>query len=111
MLKKTLRMTLLAFAVIASAMMLATLVITSAIRNAAVSIPAGVYEIQAPGGYVLRSFNGHIAVFDGDIPESPMIETTIDVAELRAVDRDKLENGIAAQNYADVLKLLEDFGS
>jgi hypothetical protein len=40
-----------------------------------------------------------------------MIETTIDIEGLRAVDRTMLEAGIGADSYEDVLKLLEDFGS
>jgi hypothetical protein len=111
MLKKTLKTALLSFAVFVSILMVAALVITTVIRNAAASASIGAYETKADGGYVLKSYNGHIAVFYGDIKDSPAIETTIDVTTLRSVDREKLEKGINVEKYDEVLKLLEDFGS
>jgi hypothetical protein len=111
MLKKTLKAALLAFVVFASAMMIVALVITSIVRSAMASVPASVYETRAENGYTLKAYNGHIAVFYGDIKDSPAIETAIDVDTLRAVDRDKLDAGIVVESYDEVLKLLEDFGS
>ena len=111
MLKKTFKAALLAFAVFASALMIVALVITSAVRNALAGTPESVQMAKAESGYTLRAFNGHIAVFYGDIMNSPAIETTIDVDTLRAVDREKLEAGIVVDSYDEVLKLLEDFGS
>jgi hypothetical protein len=111
MLKITMKAAVLSFAVFASVMMLVALVITSLVRNAAAGIPASVTETQADNGYLLRAYNGHIAVFYGEIKDSPAIETTIEVETLRAVDREKLEKGIQARSYDDVLQLLEDFGS
>lgn len=111
MMNNALRRTLLYVAVFASAIMIIALVITSVVRGAPADIPAVLTEVQNDNGYWLRSFNGHIAVYYQKEDDSPMIETTIDVEGLRAVDRTMLEAGIGADSYEDVLKLLEDFGS
>ena len=111
MMNKTLKMTLLYFAVFASAMMIITLVITSVVRGASADTPAVFTEVQSDNSYWLRSYNGHIAVYSDKAEVSPAIETTIDVEGLRAVDKEMLDKGIEANSYEDVLKLLEDFGS
>jgi hypothetical protein len=111
MLKKTARAALLTVAVFASVLMLVMLVITTAARNASAGVPAIAQEQESATGYAVRAYNGHIAVFYGDLTDSPAIETTIEIAGLRAVDREKLLEGIAVAKYDDVLKLLEDFGS
>ena len=61
--------------------------------------------------YWLRAYNGHIAVFFNAESDVPAIETTIEIDTLRDVDQAKLMEGIAADTYEEVLKLLEDFGS
>jgi hypothetical protein len=66
---------------------------------------------QENESYWLRAYNGHIAVFFGREDAYPSIETTIEIDSLRDVDRLKLEQGIEAATYEDVLRLLEDFGS
>lgn len=106
-----LKRTLLYIAVFASAFMIIALVITSAVRGASPVTPAMLTEVQSDNRYWLRSYNGHIAVYNHKEDASPMIETTIDVEGLRVVDRTMLESGVGANSYEDVLKLLEDFGS
>jgi len=61
--------------------------------------------------YILRTFNGNIAVFYGEFQNEPAIETGIRVDGLRSVDKALLDKGIEVEKYDDVLKLLEDFGS
>ena len=111
MLKKTIKAGLLAFALFVSVIMIAATIVTSAVRNAEASALASVHQTGAASGYILRAYNGHIAVFYGDIIDSPGIETTIEIGSLRTVDREKLEKGITVNSYDEVLKLLEDFGS
>ncbi len=111
MINKALKMTLLYFAVFVSALMIIALVITSVVRGVSADIPTVLTQTQTNNYYWLRSYNGHLAVFNNKADLSPMIETTIDVEGLRSVDRQMLENGIEAKSYEDVLKLLEDFGS
>lgn len=111
MMNKAVKMTLLCFALFAAALMIITLVITSAVRGVSVDSPAVLTEAQYNSSYWVRSYNGHIAVYNQKADVSPMIETTIAVEGLRGVDKDMLENGIEATSYEEVLKLLEDFGS
>lgn len=111
MIDKALKRTLLYVAVFASALMIIALIITSVVRGISADNPAVLTEAQSSNSYWLRSFNGHIAVFNSETDASPAIETTIDTESLRAVDRQMLEEGIQAHSYEDVLKLLEDFGS
>lgn len=111
MMNKALKRTLLYIAVCASALMIIALVITAVIQSASADTVAMLVETQSNDSYWLRSHNGHIAVYNNKEDASPMIETTIDVEGLRAVDRIMLETGIGATTYEDVLKLLEDFGS
>ncbi len=66
---------------------------------------------SSQSAYLVRSVDGYVAVFDFNKPGEPITETLIRVDGLRAVDRGKLEAGIPADSYEDVLKLLEDFGS
>lgn len=108
---KTLKITVLYVAVLASAFMIVALIITSAVRSLSSDTAAVFSEVQRIESYWLRSFNGHIAVYDGKEAASPILETTIDADGLRAVDKEMLNEGIEAKSYEDVLKLLEDFSS
>jgi hypothetical protein len=106
-----LKRTLLYIAVLASAFMIIALVITAVLQGVPAGTPAVLTETQSKDSYWLRSFNGHIAVYSSKEASFPMIETTIDIEGLRAVDRTLLDTGIGTATYEDVLKLLEDFGS
>lgn len=63
------------------------------------------------GGYILRVYEGNVAVFYGDFQTVPAIETNISAEDLRSADRKLLESGIRVPAYEDVVKLLEDFNS
>ncbi|MGE4484113.1 MAG: BofC C-terminal domain-containing protein [Oscillospiraceae bacterium] len=74
---------------------------------------AEVADIVTPSseGYVLRSYEGNVAVFYGEFQAVPAIETNISVEDLRSADRELLESGIRVSSYEDVVRLLEDFNS
>jgi len=61
--------------------------------------------------FVIRSYNGKVALFAEGFAAVPAVEIDIDVSLLRAYDRELLENGIIADTFEDVLRLLEDLGS
>ena len=63
-----------------------------------------------PDKYTLKLYDGKIAVFLGDDLENPAAVTGILASELRAFDRQLLEQGIEAGSYEELLRLLEDFG-
>lgn len=108
---KTLKTLILYFAAFASALMIVALAVTAAIKSATAVVPAAAAGSEGEKSYLLRAYNGHIAVFFGEDTDSAVIETTIEVDGLRTVDKEKLSQGIVAHSYEEVLKLLEDFGS
>ncbi len=108
---KVIKAAVLSVFISAAALMLLALAVVPALPVAEAEAAPVLAETQEEGSYWLRAYNGHIAVFFGRDEARPAIETTIDVETLRTVDREKLEQGIEAATYEDVLKLLEDFGS
>lgn len=108
---KALRSALLTIVVLITVLMLILLSVTILANGAAEGSRAVFTQSETQEPYLLRSFNGHVAVFFNRDDETPGIETMIETETLRSVDRDKLQNGIEADTYEDVLKLLEDFGS
>ena len=113
--KKTTKLCVLA-ATAAAALLVTGLAVNAGLGRST-DIAAGARQsehltaVTAPqqGGYIIRSYNGRVAVFtDGS---TPAVETDIDVNMLRAYDRRLLERGIEVSTYEDALRLLEDFGS
>ncbi len=107
---KAIKAVLLSVFISGAMLMLLALAIVPTLSAAEEETAPVLAETQETESYWLRAYNGHIAVFFGDT-DAPAIETTIKVESLRDVDRQKLEQGIEAASYEDVLKLLEDFGS
>ncbi len=52
-----------------------------------------------------------MSVMSGEGECELILQAEIDASALRQADRDMLEKGITADNYEEVLKLLEDFTS
>ena len=61
--------------------------------------------------YMIRDFDGYIAVFSSADHENPEFVTNIMTKTLRSLDQLQLKDGIFAKTGEDMLKLLEDFGS
>ncbi|UOO37023.1 BofC C-terminal domain-containing protein [Oscillospiraceae bacterium CM] len=111
MVRIRLRGAVLSLAFLAAAVMLILLAATAVIQDVSAGTPAVQADNQETGRYVIGAYNGRVAVFFGGDRKAPVIETTIDISSLRAVDRQKLDQGIDAATYEDVLRLLEDFSS
>jgi len=90
--------------------------------GASLAVPAATVRLEPAGNtaaaagvaekkpvYTLRVYDRGVAVFYGD-EAVPVMETDIMLSSLRKADRERLENGITVEKYADVLGLLEDFG-
>ena len=60
--------------------------------------------------YVVKSFNGNIAVFDG-IHETPFRITDVPVNSLPYTDQEILKKGIAVSSKTELTKILEDYCS
>ncbi len=68
-------------------------------------------EIETTPQYLLKLFDGRIAVFDPDFPETPIEITDIYASTLRNYDREQLKIGITVSGREELLMLLEDYGS
>lgn len=73
-----------------------------------------VQDSQAPGEnnrYVLRDYEGYVAVFVENEPELPVTVTDIQVSTLRQLDRNMLATGMKVDTHEGLMMLLEDLGS
>jgi len=76
-------------------------------KEAAVSAMAETNSIC----YVLREYEGYVAVFVENDPTCPMTVTDIQVSTLRELDRTLLETGIKLYSRERLMMTLEDLGS
>lgn len=61
--------------------------------------------------YVLREFEGYVAVFVENNPDCPMTVTDIQVATLRELDKKLLQTGMKVRSHERLVMTLEDLGS
>lgn len=61
--------------------------------------------------YVLRDYEGYVAVFVENDPDIPMTVTDIQVDTLRELDRETLRTGLKVRSQERLLMMLEDLGS
>ena len=61
--------------------------------------------------YVVKDFNGQVAVFTKNIMDHPFKVTNICTKNLPKKDKDMLKNGIETENEAELGELLEDLCS
>lgn len=73
--------------------------------------PLKVNDLADMDGYIVKIFDGKIAVYTSDFTETPAVITDYDTSLLREADKRMLEAGIAVERYEDVLYLIEDFSS
>ena len=66
------------------------------------------YSEEKDNKYILKEYNNCISVFYVD---ERLEDTKINMSQLRAHDREVLEDGIAVDTYGEVLSLIEDFES
>lgn len=90
---------------------------------AAVSGPAAAFafsggEEEAPvradgaeNSYVLRDYEGYVAIFVENEPELPVTVTDIQVSTLRELDRRLLVTGMKVKGQEELVMILEDIGS
>lgn len=68
-------------------------------------------EKPSPAIYILREYDGQIAVFVPQNEDIPVSLTGILTSTLRQSDRDELQRGIYVSGDNDLARLLEDFSS
>lgn len=69
---------------------------------------------EAPGSenrYVLRDYEGYVAIFVENEPTLPMTVTDIQVSTLRELDKQMLVTGMKVDTHEGLVMLLEDLGS
>jgi len=69
---------------------------------------------EQPGSensYVLRDFEGFVAVYVETEPNTPVTVTDIQVSTLREFDRLLLQTGMRVQSHERLVMILEDLGS
>ena len=71
----------------------------------------GVVQNDAVPRYVLRLYQGSLAVFSEQNPDTPLRVTEISQYSLRAYDKEQLERGITVEGDTALAMILEDFGS
>lgn len=107
--KNTFKKLLLCFMAVSAVVMSSAAVIGTGTQEA--PPPDTVDVAAAPeAGYVLRDWQGYIAVFEasGEVPKQI---TDIPTDTLNSVDREKLRRGVNAESREALLKLMEDFSS
>ncbi len=68
------------------------------------------YDSAPQTRYVVKAYNGMIAVFEGDA-ETPQRVFDIRVETLRKQDRERFEEGVVILSLDELARLIEDFGS
>ena len=59
--------------------------------------------------YILRDYNGRLAVFSSQNPDAPIYKTHVRIRSLRKHDQELLAVGITAMNQVHLQELLDDF--
>ncbi len=80
------------------------------VRHVAAQTQSVAQNTPAPR-YVLRLYQGSLAVFSEQNPETPLRVTEISQYSLRAYDKAQLERGITVEGDTALAMILEDFGS
>lgn len=74
-------------------------------------LPERAEAAGAESAYELRAWDGYVAVFCPPDAAEPVTRTDIRLRDLPLHDRLSLTAGLPAEDYGDVVRLLEDFGS
>ena len=80
-----------------------------AVSALAVSSAAGGAEVHQ--GYLLREYEGYVAIFDAESGKTPKVVTAIEMKNLTEADRTLMEMGLPAETEDELALLLEDLGS
>lgn len=92
-------------AMLISGVLLSLTTESSAAQNPVTEIS---YPEQTEAAYLLRDYNGYLAVFIPDKTEPEMI-FQVQVRTLPEYDQKALQNGISVSNYKELIERIEDF--
>ena len=95
--------------------MLSAAVLSVAVTASAVlmekSESAACFARPVESSYVLRDYEGYVAVFVENDPGCPMTVTDIEVGTLRELDRRLLQTGMKISSHENLMMTLEDLNS
>jgi len=63
------------------------------------------------GGYILKDYEGNVAIYMENDPNSPVTVTGIQISTLRELDRKLLQTGMKVATHDRLMMILEDLGS
>jgi len=72
---------------------------------------AAVQAPEAENSYILRDYDGYVAIFVENEPKLPVTVTDIQVSTLRELDRKLLVTGMKVKGHEELVMILEDIGS
>lgn len=68
-------------------------------------------QAEEDKSYVLRDYEGYVAVFVENDPNCPMTVTDIQVSTLRELDKSLIQTGMKVKSHERLVMTLEDLGS
>ena len=74
-------------------------------------IPVLAAPASAEGAYLIREWKGYVGIFCPPSSDAPTTVTDIRVRDLPLADRLALIAGVSAEDYPEVVRLLEDYGA
>lgn len=72
---------------------------------------AACFAEPTASSYVLRDYEGYVAVFVENDPSCPMTVTDIEVSTLRELDKHLLQTGMKISSHERLMMTLEDLNS
>ena len=99
-----------ALSIMAAAAVLSVVVATAS-QVKAEGCTAPCFAEPAESSYVLRDYEGFVAVFVENDPDCPMTVTDIEVSTLRDLDRRLLQTGMKISSQESLMMTLEDLNS
>ena len=109
--KLKVKIAIIGLLVILAAFLSAFVIVDHARANSGVEAVSCMTESEASTCYVLREYNGFVAVYKENNPSSPLTVTDIQVSTLRELDKKLLETGIKLYSQERLMMTLEDLGS
>lgn len=94
-----------------AAVLMTTAAVATQTKNALEKGTAACFAEPETSSYVLRDYEGYVAVFVENNPDCPMTVTDIQVSTLRELDKRLLQTGMKISSHERLMMTLEDLSS
>lgn len=108
---KLMKLKLTALCLMTAAALLSAGVAAASCVKAETVQAAACFAAPEESRYVLRDFEGYVAVFVENDPGCPMTVTDIEVSTLRELDKRLLQTGMKISSHERLMMTLEDLNS